>query len=112
MGMMVKFRPRSVETPVTMSDLVRAVRMRLKVRPVEARSIVLRVFREIREAVARGEKVELRGIGTFSRKVSKPRWGRDFRQRRPVRVPGSARVGFKISRKLRARLRDTNGSAP
>jgi integration host factor subunit beta len=102
---MVKFPRRSGETPLAISDIVRAVRIELRVRQGEARSIVECMLREIREAVVRGDRVELRGIGTFKKRVSGARWGMDFKSGRRIRVPPGARIGFKISRKLRARLR-------
>ena len=89
---------------VTKSELIRAVRVGLRVRPQEARIIVDTIFREIITAVLRGEKVELRGIGTFRKRASPPRWGRDFRSRRAVRLPEGVRISYKVSRKLRARL--------
>jgi len=90
--------------PVTKSEIIRAVRDRLGVRMDEAREITETVLRGIVSSVRRGERVELRGIGTFMMRISPPRWGTDFKARKRMRVPSRARVSFKISRKLRARL--------
>ena len=89
---------------LTRSDLVRMVKQELGVRRGEARIIVGAIIREIMAAIARGEKVELRGIGTFRRKVSPARWGRDFGAKRALRLGAGRRVSFKVSRKLRSRL--------
>ncbi len=75
------------------------------VRAREARAIVDAIFSEIMESVVRGEIVELRGIGTFRRKASASRWGRDFTSRQAMRVPAGVRVSYRISRQLRARLK-------
>ena len=90
---------------VTKSDLIRAVRTELKITPQEARVIVDAIFHEIVTAVLSGEKVELRGIGTFRKKASPERWGRDFRSRQPVRLPAGVRISYKVSRKLRTLLK-------
>jgi len=89
---------------LTRSDLVGMVKKELGVRRGEARVIVGVVLDRIMAAIARGEKVELRGIGTFRSKVSPARWGRDFRTRRALRLATGRRVSFKVSRKLRNRL--------
>ncbi len=89
---------------MTKSELVSAVRVELGIRPAEARVIVDTIFREIIASVVRGDKVELRGIGTFKIKALPPRWGRDFRAQRAMRLPATTRVSYKIGRQLRARL--------
>ncbi len=109
---MVKFPMSSGEQPLAMSDLVRAVRAELKVRQAEARSIVGLIFREIMEAVARGDRVELRGIGTLKKRASNRRWGRDFKAGSPLRVNPGGRVSFKVSRKLRSILRNAGHGRP
>ena len=66
--------------------------------------IVDEILRGIMDAVARGEKVELRGVGTFRKRASPARWGRDFGRGERVRVPAGERIGYRVSRRLRARL--------
>jgi len=90
--------------PLNRSDLVGLVKSGLGVRRNEARIIVDTVFMEIISAIARGETVELRGVGTFTRKRSSTRWGRDFHAGKALKLSAGARVGFKVSRKLRKRL--------
>jgi integration host factor subunit beta len=86
------------------SDLVRAIRHALGLRAREARLVVDRVLEAIAEAVARGDRVELRGIGTFRRRISPGRIARDFRSGRAVRVRRRSRVSFRMSRSLRGAL--------
>ena len=90
--------------PLNRSDLVGLVKSGLGVRRQEARVIVDAVFGGIISAIARGETVELRGVGTFRRKSSHARWGRDFNTQKALKLDAGARVGFKVSRKLRKRL--------
>ncbi len=89
---------------LTRSDLERAVRRALGLRAREARPVVDGVLDAVVEAVARGDRVELRGIGTFRRRSSPPRVARDFRSGRAIRARGRYSVGFRMSRSLRAAL--------
>lgn len=90
--------------PLNRSDLVDLVKSGLGVRRHEARVIVDTVLGEIISAIARGETVELRGVGTFRKKSSHARWGRNFSTKRALKLDAGARVSFKVSRKLRGQL--------
>ncbi|MBK5928540.1 integration host factor subunit beta [Rhodobaculum claviforme] len=66
--------------------------------------IVNTVFDEIIEAMARGERVELRGFGAFSVKVRDARIGRNPRTGESVQVDQKAVPFFKTGKLLRDRL--------
>ncbi len=66
--------------------------------------IVATIFDEIIEAMARGERVELRGFGAFSVKHRDPRIGRNPRTGESVHVAGKAVPFFKTGKLLRDRL--------
>ena len=70
--------------------------------------IVNTVFNEITEALAKGNRVELRGFGAFSVKSRNARMGRNPRTGEPVRVESKAVPFFKTGKLLRDRL---NGRA-
>ena len=70
--------------------------------------IVATIFDEIAGALARGDRVELRGFGAFSVKRREPRQGRNPRTGETVDVEGKAIPFFKTGKQLRQRL---NGSA-
>ena len=70
--------------------------------------IVNTVFSEITEALAKGNRVELRGFGAFSVKSRNARMGRNPRTGEPVRVESKAVPFFKTGKLLRDRL---NGRA-
>lgn len=76
-------------------------------RDVEA--IVATVFDEITAALARGDRVELRGFGAFSVKAREPRIGRNPRTGEPVEVGSKRMPFFKAGKELRERI---NKSAP
>jgi nucleoid DNA-binding protein len=104
MGLVVKAGGPSSIVALTRGALVRLVRERLKVRTGEAKVVVDAILNRIRDSVAAGDTVELRDLGTFRRKAVGPRWGRDFRSARPVRLEGGWRLSFRVSRKLRREL--------
>lgn len=66
--------------------------------------IVNRLFDEITGALAKGERVELRGFGAFSVKQRPARLGRNPRTGDPVNVPGKYVPFFKTGKELRERL--------
>lgn len=70
--------------------------------------IVNTVFNEITEALAKGDRVELRGFGAFSVKRRDARIGRNPRTGASVKVESKAVPFFKTGKLLKDRL---NGRA-
>ena len=68
--------------------------------------IVSTVFDEISGALARGDRVELRGFGSFSVKRRGPRTGRNPRTGDTVPVAEKFIPYFKSGKKLRERLNE------
>ena len=66
--------------------------------------IVSSVFDEITEALARGDRVELRGFGAFSVKQREARKGRNPRTGDAVDVPAKRVPFFKTGKDLRDRM--------
>ncbi len=71
--------------------------------------VVARVFSEIADALARGERVELRGFGAFSVKERGARVGRNPRTGETVQVDAKHVPFFKTGKELRERL-NLNGN--
>ncbi|GIX12443.1 MAG: integration host factor subunit beta [Paracoccaceae bacterium] len=69
--------------------------------------IVSTIFDEITRALARGERVELRGFGAFSVKRREARIGRNPRTGEPVAVEEKRVPFFKTGKLLRERLNAT-----
>ena len=72
--------------------------------PRDIQRIVDTVFGQIGAALARGDRVELRGFGAFSARVRSKRVGRNPRTGEEVAVPSKAAPFFKIGKELRERL--------
>ncbi|MFM2044069.1 MAG: integration host factor subunit beta [Pseudomonadota bacterium] len=90
---------------MTKSELIQKLAERnphLYQRDVE--KIVTTVFDEITEALARGDRVELRGFGAFSVKRRDARTGRNPRTGESVSVEEKVIPFFKTGKQLRERL--------
>ncbi len=72
--------------------------------------IVGTVFDEISNALARGNRVELRGFGAFSVKQRDARQGRNPRTGEPVSVSSKHVPFFKTGKQLRDRLNGKEGT--
>jgi integration host factor subunit beta len=70
--------------------------------------IVSTIFDEISAALARGDRVELRGFGAFSVKSRPARTGRNPRTGAPVHVEEKFVPFFKTGKELRERLNNAD----
>jgi len=70
--------------------------------------IVSTIFDEVAEALARGDRVELRGFGAFSVKRREARVGRNPRTGESVHVSEKYIPFFKTGKQLRERLNTSN----
>ena len=66
--------------------------------------VVNAIFGEMVEALRRGDRVELRGFGTFSAKLRGPRQGRNPKTGVAVEIAKKAMPFFKTGKEMRARL--------
>ncbi len=90
---------------MTRSELVKSLARdnpHLYRRDVE--TIVSTVLGEIEAALARGDRVELRGFGAFTVKERKARIGRNPRSGEAVAVPDKRLPFFKPGKRLRERV--------
>lgn len=72
--------------------------------------IVATIFNEITAALARGERVELRGFGAFTVKKRDARTGRNPRTGESVPVDEKAVPFFKAGKELRERVNKPNAA--
>jgi integration host factor subunit beta len=73
-------------------------------RPTDAELIVATVFDQIAAALARGERVELRGFGAFTVKQRPDRIMRNPRTQETIQVDEKVVPFFKPGREMRDRL--------
>ena len=62
------------------------------------------ILNEIKRALKRGDRVELRGFGMFSTKIQKPRISRNPRTGEKVNTPQKKTINFKMSKDLFKKL--------
>ncbi|MFM8989205.1 MAG: integration host factor subunit beta [Alphaproteobacteria bacterium] len=90
---------------MTKSELIlRLAAMHPKLRQRDVERIVAAIFDEIANALARGQRVELRGFGAFSVKQRGARVGRNPRTGDSVDVAEKFIPFFKTGKELREKL--------
>lgn len=83
------------------ADLVAAVAEKAEVSKKDAEKAVNAVLASIEEALARNEKVQLVGFGTFEVKERAERTGRNPQTKETIVIPASRVPGFKAGKALR-----------
>lgn len=87
------------------SDLVDGVSERLpSLAYKDVEIIINRIFDGMTEALARGERIEIRGFGSFEVRVRQPRAGRNPKTGAQVQVTTRRIPFFKVGKDLRERI--------
>jgi integration host factor subunit beta len=90
---------------MTKSELVEIITDRQdQITRREAEVVINSVFQAIADALSRGERVELRGFGSFSTKRRQNRMGRNPKTGEQVYVPAKVVPHFKPGKELRERV--------
>jgi integration host factor subunit beta len=90
---------------MTRSELIEKVAERLDGFTLKQTEIIVETFFDsIKEALSKGEKVELRGFGNFRLKTRQPRKARNPKTGEAVDVPEKRVVYFKTGKELREKL--------
>lgn len=98
---------------MTKSELVDALARNEGVPRVTAELVVNALFDQVRHALVRGERVEIRGFGSFSAKEYKGYTGRNPRSGAEIIVKPKVLPVFKVGKLLRTRVNggvDTGGA--
>ena len=91
------------------SDIVDSIAGKIGVPKAQVQQMVDDVFDLIAEGLTRGEKIDLRGFGTFSVRDSKARTGRNPQSGEPIQIPARRVPAFKPGKELKEKV---NGAAP
>jgi integration host factor beta subunit len=83
------------------ADLINRIAQEMEISKQEAESGVNLFFETIKEALQRGEEIELRGFGSFRFRMRDARAGRNPRTGEPVQVPPKKVLYFKPSKLLK-----------
>jgi integration host factor beta subunit len=84
------------------ADLINKIAREMDISKQEAESGVNLFFQTIKEALERGEEIELRGFGSFRFRQRQARSGRNPRTGEPVKVPPKKVLYFKPSKLLKS----------
>jgi len=91
---------------VTKSELIEIITAKQKHLPAKDVELALKQILEIMsDALSQGERIEIRGFGSFSLHFRPPRQGRN-RNGRGGRVVGQVRPAFQAGKDLRERVND------
>jgi DNA-binding protein HU-beta len=90
------------EAEVIKLDIVNRVAERTGVPKMKAEQAVDALFHSMKEALARGERIELRGFGVFVVKPRKRGVGRNPRTGEEVAIPSGKTIRFKAGKELQA----------
>lgn len=90
--------------PVTKSDLIEELSEHLKLSKGKAEFAVNTIFETMEEALLRGERIEIRGFGSFEVREYKAYEGRNPRSGQTVHVKPKRLPFFKVGKELRERV--------
>ena len=83
------------------ADLINTIAREMDIPKQEAEEGVNLFFHSIKEAILRGEEIEIRGFGSFRFRKRTSRAGRNPRTGEPVKVPPKKVLYFKPSKLLK-----------
>jgi len=90
---------------MTKKDIILKVSDESNLKQIDVKKVVQKTFDCIVEALARGEKIELRNFGVFKIKQRKSRTGRNPRTGQVVPVPPRKVVIFKPGLEMKHKIR-------
>lgn len=86
---------------MTKADIAQQIAAEIGLTQLEAKATVDAFLRIVTQALGEGERVELRGFGTFSSAARAPRTGRNLRTQQQVPIPARRSTTFKPTKQLR-----------
>ena len=90
--------------PITKSDLIDQLAEKLQIQRAKAEQFVNVMFDSMVEALQRGDRIEIRGFGSFGLNYRPPRVGRNPKSGEKVHVPEKYVPHFKAGKELRERV--------
>src|SRR5262252_1756424 len=86
------------------SELVEKLAERAKITKKRAEQVVNLVFEQMSEALRRGDRIEIRGFGSFTSKSYDAYTGRNPRTGETIHVPAKRLPFFKVGKELKERV--------
>jgi integration host factor subunit beta len=87
-----------------------AIRYKYLTNPQVERMVEL-VFKHLGQALVQGQRIEIRGIGTWAVKTREPRLARNPRTGEKVQVGIKKNIGFRMAKDLKNRINNNTSPA-
>ena len=84
------------------ADLINKISRDLNIPKQEAEEGVNLFFNTIKDAILRGEEIEIRGFGSFKVVSKKTGFGRDIRRKKQIRITKGKRIKFRSGQELKS----------
>jgi integration host factor subunit beta len=103
---------------MTKSDLIERVAIKVPhVSKKDTETVVNTIFDCMTEALRKGDRIEIRGFGSFQVKVREAREGRNPKTGEEVKIPAKRTPFFKVGKELKERIeakrrQEAGGHAP
>ncbi len=92
---------------MTKSDLIERVARRLPhISKKDTETVVNTIFDSMTESLKRGDRIEIRGFGSFQVKIREAREGRNPKTGDEVRIPAKRAPFFKVGKELKERIEE------
>lgn len=90
---------------MTKSDLIERVAEAVpQISKKDTELVVNTIFQSMTDALRRGDRIEIRGFGSFQVKVREAREGRNPKTGEEVRIPAKRTPFFKVGKELKERI--------
>jgi len=90
---------------MTKSELIKALNEKLPaMQRSDVESAVNCMLQHMKNALVEGERIEIRGFGSFNLRHQLPRIGRNPKSGEVVNLPGKTRIHFKPGKEMRDRI--------
>jgi integration host factor subunit beta len=89
---------------MTKSSLIKKISIQRNLSVAEATTVVDTIFEQIASSLSQGQRVELRGFGSFGLKQRQSRLGRNPKTGKAVSVEAKRVMFFKAGKELRQRV--------
>ena len=96
---------------LTKADLIAEVERITELKRTDSEIIVETIFDNIIQALQKGDKIEIRGFGSFRTRQRRGRIGRNPKTGEKVEVPAKKIPFFKPSKELKDFVNNSNGAS-
>ena len=92
------------------SELIERLAEKSQLGHLQAEDVVNLMFDQMRNSLAQGRRIEIRGFGSFTVKDYESYWGRNPKTGEKIWVSPKRLPAFKVGKELRERLNSEEGS--